>query len=103
MDLGLLTAEEAGRHPWRHALTRSLSAGDATFDGDFERAALADGDQLLLCTDGLTNMVDGAAIMAILRGAASADDACQALIAAALDNGGKDNVTVALARYRIPE
>jgi protein phosphatase len=67
------------------------------------RAWLADGDQLLLCTDGLANMVDDVAIASLLGGAATSHEACQALVAAALDNGGKDNVTVALARYRFPQ
>jgi protein phosphatase len=101
VDMGQLTPDQAARHPCRHVLTASLGGGGQGYEGDFQRAWLADGDQLLLCTDGLTNMVDGAAIMAILRGAASSDEACRALVAAALNNGGKDNVTVALARYRI--
>jgi protein phosphatase len=103
LDAGHLTPKQASRHPWRHVLTRSLSSGERTFDGDFQRAGLADGDQLLLCTDGLTNMVGDAAIAAVLRGAASADDACRTLVAAALNNGGTDNVTVALARYHIAQ
>jgi protein phosphatase len=103
VDAGQLTAEQAARHPWRHALTRSLSSRGRDVSGDFQRAGLADGDQLLLCTDGLTDMVDEDAILAVLQGAASADDACRALVAAALDRGGKDNVTVALARYRFPQ
>jgi protein phosphatase len=103
MDLGQLTAEEAATHRLRHVLTRSLGGSERTVEGDFQRAWLADGDQLLLCTDGLTNMVDDAAIGSVLRGAASANEACQALVALALEKGGKDNVTVALARYRFPE
>ena len=71
-------------------------------EGDFQRAWLAHGDQLLLCTDGLTDMVGNAAIAAVLGGATSAHAACQALVEAALKGGGKDNVTVALARYRFP-
>jgi serine/threonine protein phosphatase PrpC len=100
VDMGQLTPDQAARHPCRHVLTASLGGGGHSYEGDFQRLWLADGDQLLLCTDGLTNMVGGAAIMAALRGAASSDEACQALVAAALNNGGKDNVTVALARYR---
>jgi protein phosphatase len=100
---GQLTPDQAARHPWRHVLTRSLSSGGRDVSGDFQRAGLADGDQLLLCTDGLTDMVDEGAILAVLQGAASADEACRALVAAALDKGGKDNVTVALARYRFPQ
>jgi protein phosphatase len=102
VDLGQLSAEEAGRHRLRHVLTRALGGRARSFEGDFQRAWLADGDQLLLCTDGLTNMVDDAAIAAVLRGASSSEEACRALVAAALEKGGKDNVTVALARYRFP-
>jgi protein phosphatase len=103
VDLGQLSAEEAARHPMRHVLIRSLGGREPNVEGDFQRAWLADGDQLLLCTDGLTNMVDDAAIASLLGGAATSKEACQALVAAALDKGGKDNVTVALARYRFPQ
>jgi protein phosphatase len=102
LDTGALTAEEAARHPGRHVLTRSLGACADGCDGDFHSVVLADGDDLLLCSDGLTNMVDDTHIMPVLRDAASADDACQALVSLALENGGKDNVTVALARYHFP-
>ena len=84
-------------------LMRSLSASGDSYFGDFQQATLVDGDQLLLCTDGLTDMVDNETIGSVLSRAASADEACQLLLAAALKNGGKDNVTIALARYRIPQ
>jgi len=103
LDMGRLTAEQAAGHPFRHVLTRSLGGREAGLDGDFQQAWLADGDLLLLCTDGLTDMVDNAAIAFVLGGAASANAACQALVEAALEKGGQDNVTVALARYRFPE
>jgi protein phosphatase len=103
MDLGQVSAEEASLHPMRHVLLRSLGGREHNVEGDFQRAWLADGDQLLLCTDGLTNMVDDAAIASLLSGAATSKEACQALVDAALDKGGKDNVTVVLARYRFPQ
>jgi len=103
VDLGELTPEEAATHPRRDMLMRSFSAAGDAYQGDFQQATLADGDQLLLCTDGLTDMVDNETIGSMLRGAASPDEACQFLLAAALKNGGKDNVTIALARYRIPQ
>jgi protein phosphatase len=103
LDLGALTPEQAATHPQRHMLLRSFSAAEETVQGDFQEAALADGDQLLLCTDGLTDMVDAGVISTVLSRAASADEACQVLLAAALKNGGKDNVTIALARYRFPQ
>jgi protein phosphatase len=103
VDLGELTPEEAATHPRRNLLMRSFSAAAAPSQGDFQQATLADGDQLLLCTDGLTDMVDNEMIGSVLSRAASADEACQVLLAAALKNGGKDNVTIVLARYRIPQ
>jgi serine/threonine protein phosphatase PrpC len=103
VDLGELTPEEAATHPRRGMLMRSFSAaGDACL-GDFQQKTLADGDQLLLCTDGLTDMVDNKTISSVLSRAASPDEACQVLLAAALKKGGEDNVTIALARYRIPQ
>jgi protein phosphatase len=103
VERGQLSAAEAATHPFRHVLTRSLGGQEGGLKGDFQRAWLADGDQLLLCTDGLTGMVDDATIAAVLGHAASADEACRELVATALKNGGKDNVTVVLARYRFPQ
>jgi protein phosphatase len=103
MNLGELTPEQAATHPQRNLLLRSFSAAGDIAQGDFQQAVLSDGDQLLLCTDGLTGMVDTEVISSVLSRAASADEACQVLLAEALKNGGKDNVTIALARYRFPQ
>jgi protein phosphatase len=64
---------------------------------------LADGDQLLLCSDGLTEMVDDEKIAAVLQKEKSAASACQTLVDLALEHGGADNVTVTVARYQIPK
>jgi protein phosphatase len=103
VELGELTPEQAAKHPQRHMLMRSFSAAEDAAQGDFQQALLADGDQLMLCTDGLTDMVDAQVISSVLSRAASADEACRVLLSTALKNGGKDNVTVALARYRFPQ
>jgi protein phosphatase len=100
VDRGIVRPEQAAGHPLRHVLTRALGGAGGEVDAEVQRVALADEDQLLLCTDGLTDMVDPAAIGAILCGAASSNGACQALVELALQEGGKDNVTVVLARYR---
>jgi protein phosphatase len=70
---------------------------------DLQRLKLRDRDRLLLCTDGLTDMVEETSIAKVLEDLPSSDAACQKLVNLALDNGGKDNVTVVLARYSIPE
>jgi PPM family protein phosphatase len=100
VDAGELTPEEAADHPWRHVLSRTLGGGGDQSDGDFQRVDLADGDQLLLCTDGLTNMVLDGDIAAILCLDVAAEEACQRLVDEANRNGGFDNITVALARYK---
>ena len=64
-----------------------------------QRLRLSSGDQLLLCTDGLTAMVDDEIIANVLRRSDSAQNACQELIDLALGAGGLDNVTVLLARF----
>jgi protein phosphatase len=103
VDQGTLTPEQAATHPKRRLLLSSFNVAKDTVDGDFHQELLADGDQLLLCTDGLTDMVDTKVISSVLSRATSADEACQVLLAEALKNGGKDNVTIALARYRFPQ
>ncbi len=98
--MGIIQPEQVKTHRLRHVLTRVLGAGSGRVEADVQRLSLSDGDQVLLCTDGLTEMVDTAAIAEALRGGGTAAEACQALVELALKNGGKDNVTVALARYR---
>jgi protein phosphatase len=99
-DLGAIPAHEVVKHQFRHVLTRYLGAPKPV-KADVNQLQLQDGDQVLLCTDGLTGMVDDATIAAILRNGKSAQETCQSLITAAMNQGGTDNVTVALARYRI--
>jgi serine/threonine protein phosphatase PrpC len=59
-------------------------------------------DQLVLCTDGLTDMLDEVDIESVLNTSTSAKSACQSLIDVALRKGGRDNVTVIVARYSVP-
>jgi serine/threonine protein phosphatase PrpC len=67
---------------------------------DVDRHSLADGDRLLLCTDGLTDMVSEADIARVLDTHSASEEACVALESLALERGGKDNVTMVVARYR---
>jgi protein phosphatase len=102
VDRGVVRPEDAAKHPFRHVLTRYLGKGMGDIvTEEVQRISLSDADQLLLCTDGLTDMVDTTTIGAILRSAASANEACQTLLDRALQNGGKDNITIVLARFRI--
>lgn len=87
---GEITEEEARVHPLKNILTQAVGAMPEV-EVDIGRFKIKSGDIFLLCTDGLTNMVDDEKIASILRSSANpADD----LINVALDNGGKDNVSV---------
>jgi len=94
---GQISPDEAARHPSRNIITRALGA-EPDVQIDEVRLDLAPGDIVLLCTDGLSSMVDDALIAKTTAGAATLADAAIALIDAALEHGGNDNVTVVLAR-----
>jgi serine/threonine protein phosphatase PrpC len=100
-DKGGIAPGDVVKHVFRHVLTRALGGKLDWVGVDVRRVGLTDGDQVLLCSDGLTDMVDATTIAGVLRAAPTPDNACQTLIELALKNGGKDNVTVVLARYRI--
>lgn len=91
VDEGHITPERAATHPLRSAITRFLS-GDQQHRPDLTLLDLRIGDRLLLCTDGLTDFVPTARI-ATLLGRESRHAAVDALVSAALDAGGQDNVT----------
>jgi len=96
-DTGDISQSQVATHRMRSVLLRHVGAGSA--QADICHHTLANGDQLLLCTDGLTDLVDEAPIAAILQSAPTAQAACDQLLAAALAAGGKDNITVVIARY----
>jgi len=102
VDQGALPPEALGASSFRHMLTNCVGCSKAGLKVDVRHARLIDGDSLLLCSDGLTDMVDEETIADTLATHASADDACRGLIDVALDRGGRDNVTVVLARYHVP-
>ncbi len=91
IESGQLTEEQARSHPRKHFITRALGVS-AMEEGEFDEVELEPNDKLLLCTDGLTNMVDNAALTNLLGNGADID----ILIQAALDGGGTDNITAVL-------
>ena len=102
-DAGWIAPEQVATHGLRHVLTRALGGRGGDVEVEVQHSRLADGDRLLLCTDGLTEMVPDARIAEVLGRLPSSQDACRALVDLALEAGGKDNVTVVLARYAFPE
>ena len=94
---GRLTEEEAEEHPQRSIITRALGP-EPDVDVDTFTITAADGDVFLICSDGLTSMVPDTAIGEIVAEAPDISTAAELLVAAALDAGGRDNVTVVLFR-----
>jgi PPM family protein phosphatase len=97
MRQGRLTPEEAVEHPQRSVITRALGP-EGTVDVDTRSYRARAGDVYLLCSDGLTTMVAEEQIAAILRSNPRLRGAGEALIAAANEAGGRDNITVVLLR-----
>jgi len=102
-DHGQVSQAEVARHRLRHVLTRSLGDRVMEVKPDIQQVVLDAGDRLLLCSDGLTDMVSDSGIASILDRGETAEKSCQALVDAALKAGGKDNVTVIMARYDQPK
>ena len=94
---GQISPDDAARHPSRNIITRALGA-EPEVEIDEVRVELLPGDVVLLCTDGLSSLVDDAQIEETAAAAPTLEDAASALIEAALDRGGNDNITVVLAR-----
>jgi serine/threonine protein phosphatase PrpC len=103
IDAGIARAGDTSTRAMQHVLTAALGSTGKRTDPQVQRLHLNDGDQLLLCTDGLTEMVADNEVAAVLADANSSQAACQALVDLALAGGGKDNITVVLARYRFKE
>lgn len=93
IDAGQLTREHASRYQRRHVITRALGA-EADMDADFWILPVGRHDRMLLCSDGLTGEISDAAITRILLEHATPQVAADVLVHAALQAGGRDNVTV---------
>jgi hypothetical protein len=94
---GQITPEAAEHHPQRSIITRALGP-EPDVEVDTYTLAGRAGDLFLICSDGLTSMISDDELAAILRSAASLDDAADSLVRAANPSGGKDNITVVMFR-----
>lgn len=93
--VGRIDREAARNHPDKNIITRAVGALD-TLEIDFFSEELKAGDIVLICSDGLTNMIEDNEIGAILKERGSLEEKAGRLVAAANDNGGKDNIAVIL-------
>ena len=91
--IGEVPVSEARKHPDKNIITRAIGAGDDV-DADFFEVDLNEGDRILICTDGLTNMVEDQDIRDIVLQNIPLEERVELLVRTANRNGGKDNITV---------
>lgn len=99
LDSGELTQEEAAKFPARHLLVNALGGSSEDVEVDVDQMTLATGDRLILCSDGLTDLVDDDTIRDVLMLYRPSAETCRDLVDLALARGGKDNITVIVATF----
>lgn len=92
---GGIGREEARNHPDKNIITRAVGTED-TVKADFFSVQLKEGDLILMCTDGLTNMLEDEEIRMVLNGARDIVEKAEELVRRANENGGRDNISVIL-------
>ena len=103
VDKGQLASCDVASSGVAHILTNAIGGSTEKVDVDVDLLRLEDGDRLLLCSDGLTDLVDDEAIAATLSAKKTSKDACAELMRQALAGGGRDNITVIVGDYALPD
>jgi protein phosphatase len=102
VDTGALTPEQAEHDRRRHVVTNAIGGPSEGVHSEMHKLTIANGDTLLLCSDGLFDVVSHEDIAMILSNAKRPSDACQRLIDRTLSLGAPDNVTIIYARFTVP-
>jgi len=98
---GRLSPEEAENHPYGNVITRAVGPSDSVAP-DYIRLDVADGDRFVICSDGLTKELTDYGIQHFLAENADPADAVSSMLDAALENGGRDNITVIVLDVSLP-
>ena len=101
-DAGAIQQDQISTHRLRHTLTSCLGGQSSKIQMEIRHIRLMDGDRLLLCSDGLTDLVTEVEVADALRLKKESSAACEHLLELALQKGGTDNITILLAGYSIP-
>lgn len=99
---GSLDRDAARNHPKKNIITRAIGAQDIV-EADFFKLEINVGDMVLLCSDGLTNMVEDEDIQHILKGEGSLKEKAEELVRAANNNGGRDNISLIIIEQSADE
>jgi protein phosphatase len=97
---GMLSDADARRHPWRNVVTRAIGGGGNP-EVDVAPLEIASGDRLLLCTDGLSAVVPHDRLEALCAEGRPLQETCDALVDAANEAGGPDNITVLMLQIDV--
>jgi protein phosphatase len=98
---GSLSAEEAAQHRWRHVITNVVGGDTAEVKVEVHKVHLEDRDRMLLCSDGLTDMLSEEEIKQILYTEAEPEQACRRLVTRANEAGGRDNITAVVTHFQV--
>jgi protein phosphatase len=96
---GTLQPEQVAQHRLRHVITNVVGGNEAGVTVEAHALHVSGGDRLLLCSDGLTEMLTDDAIAAVLASEPDPEAACTKLVAQANEAGGRDNITVLIVRF----
>lgn len=99
VEEGTMSPQIANNSSLKHILVSSIGHGEQSLHPEVYKTSLEIGDTVLLCTDGLTNRLSDKQIAEILHSNDSEEEACQALVDAANEAGGGDNITVVVSRF----
>jgi protein phosphatase len=98
---GRLSPEEAENHPYGNVITRAVGPSEGAVP-DYVRIDVRDGDRFVICSDGLTKELTDYGILHFLRLHAEPETAVDAMLEAALENGGRDNITIVVLNVTVP-
>jgi protein phosphatase len=102
-EVGQMTADEARKSPMRHALWNVIGGRTDELSVDVYKLSLEADDKLLLCTDGLYDMVSDETLKQLLDADESTEATCRKLVDLANENGGSDNITAIVSHFFTPK
>ncbi len=98
IDNGSITKEDAKHHPQKNVITRAIGT-DKEVSADIYEFSICEGDIILLCSDGLVNMVEDEKILSVITRSKAFEETADKLVAEAENAGGSDNITVILIKF----
>lgn len=98
IENGSITKEDAKHHPQKNVITRAIGT-DKEVSADIYEFSICEGDIILLCSDGLVNMVEDEKILSVITRTKSFEETADKLVAEAENAGGSDNITVILIKF----